>query len=68
MGYEQVRQARKQIYDHQAPDSRINPAAYRGKNKESKNTTKTEKGYKQSDSTNKQVIVMSIPIQTMSRN
>ena len=36
--------------------------------REPKDMTKTEQGYQQSDSANEQVIMMSIPTQTMSRN
>ena len=46
----------------------MSQAAYREKNKEPKNTTKTEQGNQQSDPANEQVIMMSIPTQTMSRN
>ena len=53
---------------HQVSNSRMSQAAYRKKNKEPKNTTKTEQGNQQSDSANEQVIMMSIPTQTMSRN
>ena len=53
---------------HQVSDSRMSQAAYREKNKEPKDMTKTEQGYQQSDSANEQVIMMSIPTQTMSRN
>ena len=41
MGYEQVRQAWKKIFDHQTSDSRMNPTAQKGKKiKASKNKTK----------------------------
>ena len=65
MGYEQVRQAWKKIFDHRTSDSIMNPTAQKGKKiKASKNKTKKkEQVHKRSDSTNKQVIVMFIPIQ-----